>query len=125
MEALDDGKVKENFDGAMFDELNEAGIGVVVRNPQGEIIAAPSEKMPKPSSVVLLESLAARRATYFVLELGFQDSIFKGDSEISIKVLQTGIPPSTSYVHLIKDICLMLALFGVFPSLTRLDKKIL
>ena len=82
----------------MFDELNEAGIGVVVRNPQGEIIAAPSEKMPKPSSVVVLESLAARRATYFVLQLGFQDSIFKGDSEISIKVLQSGIPPSTSYV---------------------------
>ena len=62
---LDDGKVKANFDGAMFDELNEAGIGVVVRNPQREIIAAPFEKMPKPSSVVVLESLSARGATYF------------------------------------------------------------
>nr|POF07365.1 hypothetical protein CFP56_68191 [Quercus suber] len=88
----DDGKVKAKFDGAMFDELNEDGIGVVVRNPQEEIIAALSGKMPKPSSVDVLESLAARRATYFVLELEFQDSIFKGDSEISIKALQSGIP---------------------------------
>ena len=100
---LDEGKVKANFDGDMFDELNEVGIGVVVRNPQREIMAALYEKIPKPSSIVVLETLAVRRAAYFVHELGFQDAIFKGDSEISIKALQDGIPTPTSYGHLIKD----------------------
>ena len=44
----------------MFDELNEVGIAVVVCNSQGEIMVALSEKIPKPSSVIMLESLAAR-----------------------------------------------------------------
>ncbi|KAK9999768.1 hypothetical protein SO802_019371 [Lithocarpus litseifolius] len=87
----------------MFDELNEAGIGVVVRNSQGEIMAALSKKIPKPSSVVVLETLAARRAAYFVHELGFQDAIFEGDSEVSIKALQDGTSTPTSYGYLIKD----------------------
>ena len=99
----DEGKVKANFDGDMFDELNEASIGVVVKNPQGKIMAALFEKIPKPSLVVVLETLATRRAAYFVHELGFQDAIFEGDSEISIKALQDGIPTPTSYGHLIKD----------------------
>ena len=50
----------------MFDELNEAGIGVVVRNPQGEIMTTLSKKIPKPSSIVMLESLAARKVALFV-----------------------------------------------------------
>ena len=58
--------MKANFDNAMFDELNEAGIGVVVRNPQGEIMTTLSKKIPKPSSIVMLESLAARKVALFV-----------------------------------------------------------
>ena len=58
--------MKANFDNAMFDELNEAGIGVVVRNPQGEIMTTLSKKIRKPSSIVMLESLAARKVALFV-----------------------------------------------------------
>ena len=95
--------MKANFDLAMFDELNKVDIGVVVKNPQGEIMVALFEKIPKPSSIVVLKTLATRRAAYFVHELGFQDAIFEGDLEISIKALQDGIPTPTSYGHLIKD----------------------
>lgn len=73
----DEGKVKANFDGAMFDELNKAGIGVVVRNPKGEIMAALSENIPQPSTVVVLEILASRRAAYFVHELDFKMQSFR------------------------------------------------
>ena len=66
-------------------------------------MAALSKKIPKSSLVVVLETLAARRAAHFVHELGFQDAIFEGDSEISIKALQEVIPMPTSYGHLIKD----------------------
>ena len=62
-----------------------------------------SEKIPKPSSVVMLELLVARRAALFVQELGFHESIFEGDSEICINALQSGMPLPTSYNHLIKD----------------------
>ena len=39
--------MKTNFDGAMFEELNEVGLEVVVRNPQGKNMAALSQKNTK------------------------------------------------------------------------------
>ena len=39
---------KTNFDGAVFENSNEAGIGGVIRKSNGEIIAALSEKIPLP-----------------------------------------------------------------------------
>ena len=61
---------KTNYDGAVFEDLGEAGIGVVVSNATGEVIAALSEKIPYPDSVDLVEVLAARRAVRFIVELG-------------------------------------------------------
>ena len=65
---------KTNFNGSVFKNSNEAGIGVVIRKSNGEIIAALSEKIPLPPSVVILESLAARRAVLFALEVGITQS---------------------------------------------------
>ena len=56
---LDAPKVKANFDRAMFVESSEAGIGVVIRNENEEIMVALSEKIAQPSSVETLETLAA------------------------------------------------------------------
>ena len=53
---------KTNFDGAVFAKSREAGIGVVIRNSNGEVVVALSEKIPNPNSVEVLEALAARRA---------------------------------------------------------------
>ena len=47
-----------------------------------------SEKIPKPSSVEILEMLAMRRAVKFVQEIGLHDSLFEGDSLVGIKPLQ-------------------------------------
>lgn len=53
--------------------------------------------------MVALELLAAKRATSFVLEAGFYQSFFEGDSEIVIKSLH-GSGLKNSYVgHIIKD----------------------
>ena len=46
----------------------------MIRKSNGEIIAALSEKIPLPPSVVILESLAARRAVLFALEVGITQS---------------------------------------------------
>ena len=73
--------VKVNFDGAMFNERDEAGIGVIIRNPRGEVMAALSEKIQKPPSAEILELLAAKRAVRFSLETGFNKSVIEGDSK--------------------------------------------
>uniref|UniRef100_A0A7N2MW72 Uncharacterized protein n=1 Tax=Quercus lobata TaxID=97700 RepID=A0A7N2MW72_QUELO len=59
---------KTNYDGAVFEDTNEVGIGVVVRNAKGEVIGTLSEKIPLPSSVEVSEVIVARRETQFIVE---------------------------------------------------------
>ena len=49
------------------------------------MLAALSVKIALLATVDLLETLVARRACQFVVELGLHLSIFKGDSEVVIK----------------------------------------
>lgn len=49
LEPPDQDGLKTNFDGAMFHDLGEAGIGVVIRKNKGEVMSlmtAMSEKIP-------------------------------------------------------------------------------
>jgi len=41
----------------MFHDSGEAGLGVVIRNHEGEVMASLSEKIPLPPSVTQLELL--------------------------------------------------------------------
>ena len=79
---------KTNYDGVVFEDSNEVGIGVVVRNANGEVIDALSKKIPYPSSVDLVEVLATRRVVLFIVELGISQSVFKRDSEVVYKALK-------------------------------------
>ena len=93
------------FYGAVFEEAGEAGIGVVVlRNGNGEVLAALSEKIPYPGTVELVEILAARRAVQFIAELGMAQSIFEGDSESVYKALKSGDVGHASIGQYVKDI---------------------
>ena len=96
--------MKANFDGAMFAESDQAGIGVVVKNNRGQVVAAIAEKIAKPESAEVLEVLAARRAVQFVLELGFAHSMFEGDATTVIKALTDGNCSVPSFGHIAKDI---------------------
>lgn len=62
----DSGCLKTNFDGAVFVDSGEAGIGVVIRDSRGQVLASLSKRIPNPSSVAVLELLAARRAVTLV-----------------------------------------------------------
>ena len=78
---------KTNYDEVVFEDTNEAGIGVVVRNAKREVIAPLSEKIPLPSSVEVLEVIVARRETQFIVELDIPQSVFEGDSEVVCNAL--------------------------------------
>lgn len=79
--------LKTNFDGAIFEDLDAAGIGVVVRNSRGEIMGFLSDIIPMPSSIVVLESLATRRAVYlfknWIFGVQFLKVIQKFPSQLS------------------------------------------
>ena len=44
----------------MFEENDNAGIGIIFQNSRGEVMVALSEKIPKTSSGEILEMLAMR-----------------------------------------------------------------
>jgi len=94
---------KVNYDGAMFTELGEAGIGIVVRNEKGEVMASIAKKIPSPESIEMLEALVARRAAIFSVELGLHQVVIKGDSEIVFKALLGWCLERSGIGHIIKD----------------------
>ena len=97
------GEFKSNFDRAMFDESDEAGAGVVIRDSIGHVIAAMAEKIRKPHSVECLEMVVDRHAVVFATEIGLQQCHFEGDSQTDIKALKSGDMFSSSFGHLVKD----------------------
>ena len=103
--------VKINFDGAVFKDEDRVGIGVVVRDSQGMVIASLSQNIPLPHSVVNLETLAACRALEFSPELGFNKAILEGDSMIVMAALRDPSPSLASYGLLVQDAQLMARLF--------------
>ena len=98
-----DGMYKTNYDGTIFAESEEAGIGVIIRDIKGLVIAALAEKIPYPGSVEVLEALAARRAARFALEVGLTGFEFEGDSEVVWRALRSADGAHSSIGEIIKD----------------------
>ena len=68
---------KTYFDGAISENEGEAGIGVVIQNSHGEVMASLFEKIPILSSVTVQEMLSARRAVYLPKKLGLITRLFR------------------------------------------------
>ena len=45
----------------MFVDINVVGIGIVVWNDRGEVLAALAERIPKPETVLVLKTLVERQ----------------------------------------------------------------
>ena len=103
-----------NFDGAIFDNLRAAGIGVVVWNEHGEVVAALAKQIPIPDSVFTLETLAARCAVLFARDLGLHHVVFEGDLESSIHAISNRLLLHSSCDHIIHDILLFSRSFQSF-----------
>ena len=104
--------MKANFDGALFKELDFAGLGVIIRNDLGLVMAASSQVIPLPASVEMVEVLAARNAICLARDLQFSRVIVEGDSEVVIKALNCPTVPSSSIGHIIRDIKFISAAFN-------------
>ena len=104
--------LKINFDGAVFHETDEEGLGVVVRDHQGRVMASMSEKIKLPSSSDEVEVLAAMRAISFALKLHLPSVIVEGDSKLIISVLRSEEESFTSFGHLISSIKQSLGIFS-------------
>ena len=84
-------------------------------------MASLTQQIPLPGSVIKVEVLATRKALELTVELGFNNIILEGDSEILIKSLAKGGKSLSHYGHLIAGIHVLMARFSS-PSLSHVRR---
>ena len=98
----------------LFTEEGLVGLGVVIHNCHGLIMASLTQQIPLPGSMIEEEVLAARKELELTIELGFDNIILEGDSEVLIKSLAKGSNSLAHYGHLIANIHVLMARFSSF-----------
>nr|XP_023895477.1 uncharacterized protein LOC112007374 [Quercus suber] len=99
-----------NFDGAFFQDIAAAGLGVVIRDHEGKVIGALFERIALPTFVDDVEALACRRAISFALKIGPQVVVF----ETIIKSLNSDEVCLAPFGHLIEDSLQLISSFRYF-----------
>ena len=102
--ALSDPTYKLNFDAAIFKELNCSGVGAIIRNRKGEVMAAMSAKGPPVEDSEEAELLACRRAVEFAIDAGFSELVIEGDNIAVMTSLSHGGPNMSRLGHVVHDI---------------------
>ena len=101
------GWVKINFDGATFSDRNLASLAGVIHDDRGLVMAAFTQTIPLPTSVEMVEVLAAHSALVLAQDLTLTQVQLEGDSEIIINALSSGDRDSSSFGHILEDIKLL------------------
>ena len=99
-----DSSFKLNFDAAVFSELNCLGVGAMIRNEKGKVMAAMSARGPHVIDSIAAEVIACRRALEFACEAGFTDLVVEGDNLSVMKLLAASEPDHSWLGHIIQDI---------------------
>ncbi|XP_075640446.1 uncharacterized protein LOC142612215 [Castanea sativa] len=71
---------KTNVDAAVFPHLGMIGVGVIIRDHGGSVVAAMSKRMSLALGPLEAEAKAMDEATMFARDIGAQDVIFESDS---------------------------------------------
>ncbi|XP_075669676.1 uncharacterized protein LOC142639367 [Castanea sativa] len=82
------GSFKVNVDGAIFPKSKQSGVGVIVRDEEGNVIAAMSRKLRLPLDALETEAKALEIGMEFAKEVGLRDVVFEGDSQLIINVVR-------------------------------------
>lgn len=87
-----EGVVKTNWDDALDISNKRMGVGVVVRDASGAILASMVTTIPFIRDPTVAEAMAAWKAVVFCSELGFQRVIFEGDALEIVNALRQESP---------------------------------
>ena len=87
----------------MFEHLGFAGLGVVIRDCRGNVLAALSQKIALPQYVEMAKALATKWAVQLATEMSFLRVMVKGDCKRVVQALQAHGRSLTLYGHVIVD----------------------
>ena len=105
-----------------FKTQSRQGLGVVVRDSYGRVIAGLSERITLPPTVEDLKALDSRKAVSFAIDLDLREVVFEGDSEVIFKHLSSDQPSIAAFGHIVEDARSLAAMLGRF-SYSHLKHK--
>ena len=71
------GYYKVNIDGVVFSDRKQAGVGVLIRDGAGEVVAALSKKWKWPLGAIEAEAKALEARVGFAKDVGIRDADFE------------------------------------------------
>ncbi|KAF5459099.1 hypothetical protein F2P56_023083, partial [Juglans regia] len=83
--------LKLSVDGAVFGEINRAGVGFVLRDGKGDVLLAASEIEFEVKDAEPIELLAILRALQFCANMGIQRMMVESDCLMAVQVLNNEI----------------------------------
>ncbi|XP_075649789.1 uncharacterized protein LOC142620276 [Castanea sativa] len=101
-------RFKLNLDAAIFKEDDASGMGAIIRNEKGEVMAALSAIGPLVTCSEEAEVLACRRAVEFAMECGFSEVVVEGDNQMVMSAIQLRKRLSSGIGHIIQDVLCLL-----------------
>lgn len=99
-----EGRYKVNFDTATFYDLNAIGVGVVIRNVEGEFMVGLSKHISTFMSLSIAKSIAAFHAVCFARDCGFFNVDVEGDALQVISLFNNRVSSTGLYSHILDDI---------------------
>ncbi|KAF3974332.1 hypothetical protein CMV_002320 [Castanea mollissima] len=84
------GIFKPNFDGAIFKSKSKSGVGVIIRDCRGHIIASLAQVLPQAYDTMEIEALAAHCALEFGLEVGISKAVLEDDCQAIMHLKEGG-----------------------------------
>ena len=95
---------KLNFDAAIFQDYKATGFGAVIRNNEGEVMAALSARGPPVQDSEEAEVLACKKALEFSVDVGFTDIVLEGDNSVIMAAISSSRLIHSRLGHLYADI---------------------
>ena len=95
---------KLNFDVAIFSGMEKSGIGAIIINERGEVMADMSAIRPKVETSEEAELLACRRSLEFAMDAGFTRVMIEGDNTNVMQAISLDVANYSFLGNVVDDI---------------------
>ena len=92
---------KINVDDAVFKEQKMVGVGILIRDEEGQLVGACSKKIEAPLGAIEAEAKATELGLHFAKNMSIQDFTLESDSLTLINALRDLSPPPSSIAALV------------------------